>query len=155
MSPYSNCSNINKSYPLTPKYLPLFRLPLFPFLTLIYLVCFFCRCIFMDNGMDGLYHWNRVGVLPDVPSKVYTYSAPLHPVCNKFKYLHLSISLWPSSDDHRHGTTVDNLIKIFTPVSLYNLCPKLCGYPATSGEVAGVPLSQLFPDRGNRHNRST
>src|SRR3990167_2703305 len=95
-------------------------------LSLKNLIRLFCRYVFMDDGADCLNHWHRMGVLPDVSAKIDTYCAFLHAVSDKFQYFHVCLCLWPACYNNRHRAAIHNLIKVFTPVCLHNLCAKFC-----------------------------
>src|SRR3989338_3598053 len=106
----------------------------------------------MDNCTDCLNHSYGVCILPDVPPKIYPYSTSLHPIINKFQYLKLCFCLWSACYDNRDRTTVHNLIKIFTPVCLYNLCTKFSGDTAAQCKITCITLLQFFTNCCNCHD---
>src|SRR3990167_1073568 len=100
-----------------------------PFITLClieYIVGLIGSCVFVNNGMQGLGHGNRVLMLPDIPSQIHSYGSLLHTIMNKLKHRQLCIKLWPARYNYMDRTTLRNLIKIFTPVCFYHLGSQFC-----------------------------
>src|SRR3972149_7801257 len=91
-----------------------------------YIVGLIGSCIFVNNGMQGLGHSDRMLMLPDVSSKIHTNSSLLHTIMNKLKHRQLCIKLRPACYNYRNRTTLSNLIKIFTPVRFYHLGSQFC-----------------------------
>ena len=59
-------------------------------------------------------------MLPYIPAEIDAYRALLYAIINEIKNLKLCFALRPSGDNDRDRTAVCNLVKVLTPVGLYD-----------------------------------